>query len=273
MEIKKEDPEAIRIPERLRAFNPEKVKQLAESMAAIGLQHPVTVWSPVDGDLELVAGRHRVQAAIDLGWNRIDTIDAKGMTDIDRQLWEIDENLMRAELAPAEHADHLTRREKLWEARKNLGGKSFPTKGDENTVQTLDSIKGPGRPKGFAADTAEKTGTSKSAVHVALSRGKNIPADILALIKGTKLDKGVYLDSLKGLEPDKQKEIVLEDLADLEKPKPTKPKKPKAPVNKDDERLATAKRLQTELWAVLRGGSAEMRSRFYAWENEQESEG
>jgi hypothetical protein len=30
------------------------------------------------------------------------------MTDIDRQLWEIDENLIRVELTPAEYADHLT---------------------------------------------------------------------------------------------------------------------------------------------------------------------
>ncbi len=119
MKIEQEDPTAIEIPHRLRAVNPAKVKQLAESMKAIGLQQPVTVWMPVDGQLELVAGAHRVQAACDLGWDWIDCIFADGMTDIDRQLWEIDENLMRAELTPAEHADHLARRKELWASREN----------------------------------------------------------------------------------------------------------------------------------------------------------
>ncbi len=32
---------------------------------------------------------------------------ADGMTETDRQLWEIDENLMQADLSPTEHADHL----------------------------------------------------------------------------------------------------------------------------------------------------------------------
>jgi ParB-like chromosome segregation protein Spo0J len=41
-------------------------------------------------------GAHRLAAAIKLGWEDIDAIFADGMTEIDRQLWEIDENLMRA---------------------------------------------------------------------------------------------------------------------------------------------------------------------------------
>ena len=79
------DPTAIEIPHRLRALDPANVKQLAESMDAIGLQQPVTVWSPVDGECILVAGAHRVKAACDLGWDWIDCIFADGMTDIDRQ--------------------------------------------------------------------------------------------------------------------------------------------------------------------------------------------
>ena len=44
------------------------------------------------------------------------------MTDLDRQLWEIDENLMRAELSPAELGENLTRRKELWKARSETGG-------------------------------------------------------------------------------------------------------------------------------------------------------
>ena len=76
--------------------------------------------------------------------------------------WEIDENLMRAELSPTEHADHVTRREELWERR--------------DSGATCTTIKGPGMPKGFAADTAEKTGVAKSTVTRALSRAKDTAA-------------------------------------------------------------------------------------------------
>ena len=93
------------------------------------------------------------------------------MTDIDRQLWEIDENLMRAELSPTEMAEHLAKRRELWEARRN-------------SAQSLRDIKGPGQPKGFASETAEATGVSKRAVQLATSRAKAIPEDVRDLIKG-----------------------------------------------------------------------------------------
>ncbi len=41
-----------------------------------------------------------------------------------------------------------------------------------------------------------------------------IPADIRAIIKGTKLDTGTYLDSLKGMTPDEQRTKVGRDLAE-----------------------------------------------------------
>ncbi len=104
--------------------------------------------------------------------------------------WEIDENLMRAELSPTEMAEHIARRDDLWDKR--------------DTGASCTSIKGPGQPKGFAAETAEKTGVAKSTVTRALSRAKAIPGDIRAIIKRTKLDTGVYLDSLKGMEPGRE---------------------------------------------------------------------
>ena len=70
------------------------------------------------------------------------------------QLWEIDENLMRAELGPAEMATRLKRRKELWEIRKN-SGPTCPTT--------------PGRPKEFATDTEAKTGTPKRTTNRALA--------------------------------------------------------------------------------------------------------
>ncbi len=120
------------------------------------------------------------------------------LPEIDRQLWEIDENLMRAELSPTEMAEHLARREKLWAERENQVGKVCPPE------KPVGYKSPPEQQKGFAADTAEKTGMSKRAVNLATSRANSIPSDIRDTIKGTKLDTGVYLDSLKGMEPEER---------------------------------------------------------------------
>ena len=53
-------------------------------------------------------------------------------------------------------------------------------------------------------------------VNRATSRADAIPGDIRAIIKRTKLDTGVYLDSLKGMEPEEQREQVKVDLAIFE---------------------------------------------------------
>lgn len=250
MEITREDPTAIRIPKRLREIKPDKIKQLAESMGAIGLQQPVTIWRPTAGDLELVAGAHRTQAACDLGWKWIDVIDAKGMTDIDRQLWEIDENLMRADLSPTEHDEHLAKRKELW-ARRDTG-------------PICPTIRGAGQPKQFAADTAAATGISKRSINRSISRVEAIPGDIRAIIKYTRLDTGTYLDGLKGMAPVDQREKVIADLAE-----------PSVQLDADiraaNRRTAAVGKPLRDVQQVWRRASAEDRRRIKVWILEQET--
>jgi len=214
LKVEQVDPEDVTVPDRLRVLNQSRVVKLAESMAVIGLQQPITIWRDdpegAQDTLYLVAGAHRLAAAIKLRWFEIDVVYVDDLTEIDRQIWEIDENLMRAELSPMEHANHVTRRAKLLEARPKLGGKTFPTK--------------PQHEWGSAAYIAEITGLSKRAVNLALSRGRDIPEDVQEQIKGTKLDKGVYLDAIKGLEPEEQRTKVNADLAAPPKPKLPSPK-------------------------------------------------
>ena len=100
--------DAVDVGERLRSADPERVAALAESIDAIGLQQPISVWSPDRDTVNLVAGLHRLEAfkrlreelsdEWDLRWDEIPCIFVD-MDDLDRQLWEIDENLMRAELS------------------------------------------------------------------------------------------------------------------------------------------------------------------------------
>ena len=78
----------------LRPLDGEEVKRLAASMQRIGLMTPITVRYHADrlsshgahDSLELVAGRHRLAAALSLGWDEIDAIEIK-CSDTDAKLW------------------------------------------------------------------------------------------------------------------------------------------------------------------------------------------
>ncbi len=68
----------VKVPEhRARGLDTAAVARLAESMAQIGLQTPITVRD--DGEWPvLVAGLHRLKAAERLGWDKIEAIYLEG---------------------------------------------------------------------------------------------------------------------------------------------------------------------------------------------------
>jgi ParB family chromosome partitioning protein len=106
------------LPSRLRARRPEKVAELAESMKAQGLLQPI-VLRPASEDFRdgylLVAGRHRYEAACLLKWESIRATIFADMAADTAELAEIDENLIRADLSPAERALHMGERKRLYE--------------------------------------------------------------------------------------------------------------------------------------------------------------
>lgn len=236
-------PDGVTVPPRLRAVDTAKVKQLAQSMEAIGLQQPITCWQEADDKINLVTGAHRLAAAKSLGWEWIDAVFTTA-DEIDRQLWEIDENLMRSELTPAQSAQHLAKRKELWAQRKSGAGCT--------TLQT-----GRGN-KQFASDTAEATGVSKSTVTRAIARAEAIPEDVLDQLRGTRLDTGVYMDHLKNLPHDTQREKVVQDLRRVADNKPTKPSEPPR-EDPDAEQFEALKRAWNR-------ASSEARRRFEIWQ-------
>ena len=207
MEVRYCEVDQVQIGTRLRSLDPDKVASLAESMAAIGLQQPISVWSDSIETLELVAGLHRLEAARKLGWVDIDCVFVN-LDDIDRQLWEIDENLCRADLGPAEIAEHTAKRADLVRQKaefiKLRKTESDPSKNAE---------KGQGD---FDEETAKSTGKSKATVRRDKARGEAITPETLALVRGTDLDKGTYLDKLKKLSHDEQRAKVTGDLKSAE---------------------------------------------------------
>ena len=86
----------------------------------------------------------------------------------DRELIEIDENLMRSELSPTETAEHLARRKELWQG---ISGNTVP----ENN--------GRGRPEGFASSTANSTGLGKRAVNQSIARAEAVFEEARDLIR------------------------------------------------------------------------------------------
>lgn len=184
--------DAVDVGERHRSLNVDRVNALAESISAVGIQNPIHVWMPSDSEARLVAGRHRLAAALHLGWEEIPCFFVD-MDDIDRELWEIDENLMRAELSPAEEAAHLARRKDLFEARSS--GTTCPTGGGA-----------PGENKAFAQETAEKTGQSKRDINRKAARAESVPG--IERVAGTSLDKGVELDALADMDETAREALI-----------------------------------------------------------------
>jgi hypothetical protein len=149
--------DAILIGARHRKLDPDKLQSLADSMKAIGLQTPISVYRDSEDQIHLVAGYHRLQASKLLGWEQIDCIFVT-LSENDRDLWEIDENLCRKELSATEKREHVKRREALWERQKQK-------EAEKNNGASCATNRGRGRLKGFASETAAVTGLSKSQIN------------------------------------------------------------------------------------------------------------
>lgn len=88
---------AISVGARHRKTSKDKVKALAESIETIGMKIPIAVRPAKErGRFVLVAGRHRIEAHLVLGRDQIEAVE---FTDeLDAALWEVAENLHRADL-------------------------------------------------------------------------------------------------------------------------------------------------------------------------------
>lgn len=108
----------ILMQDRARPLNEDAVTRLVESIRTIGLQTPLSVrWADVDGEQTpvLVAGAHRLEACKRLD---IDIVDCVVFTDErSARMWEIAENLHRAELTPDERRQHIAEWMKLNDQR------------------------------------------------------------------------------------------------------------------------------------------------------------
>jgi N6-adenosine-specific RNA methylase IME4 len=189
---------------RMRALRPEKVAEIAESIqAGRGLLQPIVVRPRGRNSFWLVAGRHRLEAVRELGFDRIPAVIRDGLDADAALLAEIDENLIRADLSPAERAMHQVRRKDLYEKlhpETKHGGDRKSGKA-KSTRQSGDKIA-----ERFTKDAAKKTGKSERSVQRDVERADKITG--LADVVGTSLDAGDELDALAKLPESAQAHLI-----------------------------------------------------------------
>jgi ParB-like chromosome segregation protein Spo0J len=133
--------EQIEVSKKRRQVHPEKVKDLKDSIATIGLRTPLTV-KPLWGKKPLITGLHRLEAVKALGWKKVPCVYITGGEKVAR-LWEISENLHRAELTDLEEYEYIAEWLKLTE--------------EDKPVSAQNGQKGKtGRPKGGLSEAARK---------------------------------------------------------------------------------------------------------------------
>ena len=187
----------IKINPGRREAEPRAVEELAKSISAVGLMNPVTL----DQNNTLIAGLHRLEAAKLLGWTEIECT-AMGMDDVQAELAEIDENIVRTRLNRQELCEQLLRRKEIYETlhpETRHGMRNGQTAKNAN-LATLET-------KSFAEDTAEKTGMSKRAVSRLLQIANNLTGDARRIVEAHNMTQDTAL-KLSRLQHDEQVEAA-----------------------------------------------------------------
>jgi hypothetical protein len=200
----------IQVDDRLRGLNEKQVTRLVESIRDIGLLNPITVWempgaegNRVEPDYGIVAGAHRLEAFKCLGYTEITAI-VVDLSDLKRQLAELDENLAGSTLTKAERALFTKRRKKIYVALHPETRHGAIGGGHDQSRKLCDSAKA----DRFTGDMAAHTSRSERAVQLDAARGEKIAEDVLEAIKGTAFDLGTNLDALAKLPVEQQQAVA-----------------------------------------------------------------
>jgi ParB family chromosome partitioning protein len=204
------NPADIIVGDRLRALDRESVAGLKESISRIGLKTSISVRSSAHG-WTLVAGRHRLAACIELGINQIAVVVETG-SELEARLWEIAENLHRAELTTLERAEHISQWIKL---RGERGAGASCDQADDKLDQVVPVSElipargGRGREGGVRA-AARELGVSRTDALRAVQRVDRIAPAVREALRDIPeiADNGVELDALAALPAEQQAAAV-----------------------------------------------------------------
>jgi ParB-like nuclease domain len=204
------NPGGIIVGDRLRALDRESIKRLKESISRIGLKTPISVQSSAQG-WTLVAGRHRLAACIELGINQIPVVTEAG-SELEARLWEIAENLHRAELTALERAEHISQWIKLrGERGAGRSGDQADDKPDQvGPVSELIPARGGRGREGSVRAAARELGISRTDALRAVQRVDRIAPAVREALRDIPeiADNGVELDALAALPAEQQAAAV-----------------------------------------------------------------
>ncbi len=194
---------------RLRALDRQSVERRKESISRIGLRTPISVRSGEQG-WTLVAGRHRLEACIELGMDEIPVVAETGL-EFEARLWEIAENLHRAELTALERAEHISQWIRLRDqtAERRPCGQADDKLGQVGPVSELNKAApaapvlapgGRGREGGIRA-AARELGISRTGARRAVHRVHLIVREVREALRDMPeiAGNGVELDALAAL--------------------------------------------------------------------------
>ncbi len=232
----------IQVNSGRREALPDAVRELADSISAVGLLNPITV----DRDYILIAGLHRLEAARLLGWAEIEC-NVSSLEGLQAELAEIDENFVRADLETLEFGKLLLRRKEIYEMlypQTKRGGdrKSEKIKG---AFCAFDSI------PSFVDDTAEKLGLHRATVKRQIQIARNLTPETKEIIQDAdrKIRKKDLL-KLSRMEPEQQEQAAAQlaageirsadEFPQAEPPKPSRPPEPAHEPERDTKPEQTA---------------------------------
>jgi ParB family chromosome partitioning protein len=253
--------EKIQIGKRLRELREDSVADLMESINRLGLQAAISVASgiekrPGDADgvsFELVAGRHRLEACKRLGWEEIEASIVQ-MSKDERLLWEIDENLCRADLTELERGEHLLKRKEIYDRLHPMARHG----GDRKSGHFQDAENGALKP--YHADVADKVGLAKSTIQHAIARVRRLDEKIRDRVRGIPeiANNARELEALGDMEmPEQRKAIALVESGQAagirDAKKLMEPKPPKLQPHFKEAEIARQKRRDafTRAWNAL----------------------
>lgn len=169
----------IIVDESKRLRSAGDIKPIKDSIEALGdLIHPIII----DADNNLVAGYHRLLAYKDLGKSEIPAriIDKN----INKELVEIDENLIRNNLTTLETAQQLQKRKVIYE-------EIYPDSKTENIKRnnfaSVYSV------KSFTKDMSERKKKSQRWVQAHLQIAEHLTSESIEKIKGTAIENNFII--------------------------------------------------------------------------------
>lgn len=153
------------------------ITALAESIKEIGLINAITIRP--DGTLN--TGLNRLEACKSLGWEEIE-VNITELADLDAELAEIDENLIRNELNWIDRDKQLKRRKEIYEIKHPETKQG----GDRRSILpqlTQSNRSHSGLIPSFTQDTSNKTGMSNTTIEQSVKRATAFTDEQMDLLK------------------------------------------------------------------------------------------